>query len=86
MDTGQGSKSRPAASPPLARQGEHSAHRPGSRSGAARPDRHVTIHYGGRAIAKEQAHSEISNFVSEIFKEELSYRVQARKFLWEFFD
>jgi hypothetical protein len=86
MDTGQGSNPRPSASSPSLRQGGHPAHARRSLPQASRPEKRVTVHYGGRAIAKEEVHSEISNFVSEIFKEELSYKVQARKFLWEFFD
>jgi hypothetical protein len=86
MDSGQDSKPRPLASPPLARMGEHSAHKPRGRSGTSRLEDHLTIAYRDRAIAKKDVQSEILILESEIFKEELSYRAQARKFLWEFFD
>ena len=82
----QDSKLQPAASPPLARHGERSARRPRSRPVAARPESHVTVEYRDRAFEQRGVHGEITSIVSEIFKEELSYRAQARKFLWEFFD
>jgi hypothetical protein len=82
----QDSKPQPAVSPPLARHGEHPSRRPRSRPGAGRPENYVTVEYSDRAFAEKGAHGEITNIVSEIFKEELTYRAQARKFLWEFFD
>lgn len=86
MGSGQDATPRPVASPPLARKGEHSGHRPRGPSGASSQENYVTVQYRERALAQEEIHSEIPNIVSEVFKEELSYRAQARKFLWEFFD
>lgn len=82
----QDSKPQPAASPPLARHGERSVRRPRSRPSAGRAESYVTVEYSDSAIAQKGLRGENPNFVSEIFKEELSYRAQARKFLWEFFD
>ena len=86
MGFGQDSEPRPVASPPLARKGGRSGHRSRGPSGAGPSESYVTVQYRERAIAKEEVHSEIPNIVSEVFKEEISYRAQARKFLWEFFD
>lgn len=82
----QDSKLQPAASPPLARHGERSARRPRTRPAAPRHENYMTVEYSDRALAQRGVHGEMTSIVSEIFKEELSYRAQARKFLWEFFD
>lgn len=86
MGSGQDSKPLPVASPPLARKGGHAAHRPRTRSAASPPENFVAVEYRELSVVKDELHSEIPNILSEVFKEELSYRSQARRFLWEFFD
>ena len=86
MGSGHQSQPRPVAQPPLARKGGQFAYRPSGRSAASPPESYVAIQYRAQAISKEEVHGEIPNIVSEVLKEELSYRAQARKFLWEFFD
>lgn len=86
MDTGQDSKPRPTASPPLARKGGRSVHRSSERSGSGPAEIHLKGACHDRVIAKKEVQREIPNILCEVFREEISYRAQARKFLWEFFD
>lgn len=50
---------------------------------ALKPER--KLHYQLRAISTEEHDCDPVNF-ADILKEEFSYRTQARRFLWEFFD
>lgn len=86
MGSGQDAKPRPVASPPLARKSRYAGNRPRGRSEVSSPESSVTVQYRECAFTTEEVHSEIPNIVTEVIKEELSYRAQARKFLWEFFD
>ncbi|MFP5235041.1 MAG: hypothetical protein ACLGSD_03995 [Acidobacteriota bacterium] len=42
--------------------------------------------YCEQTILKNEGGTELGDIVNEIFKEELSDRAQARRYLWEFFD
>jgi hypothetical protein len=91
MGTGENSKPTPLASQPLAKKmiqkkDEPARHRPRHRPETGGAQCHVAIESVENAIWEEKLQSGNPNFVSEIFKEEISYRAQARKFLWEFFD
>lgn len=86
MDSGEVSRPRPSASPPLARKGGQSGHRSQLRSPDSPPQPSISIQYYERVATTEERNNDFSNIVSEIFKEDLAYRALARKFLWEFFD
>lgn len=91
MSSGENTMPRPLASPLLAPKavqikGGHTGHRSVGRSDAGHPRAYESIQGRDRTISKEKQRNEISLFVCEIFKEDLSDRAQARKFLWEFFD
>lgn len=86
MDSGKVSKPQPAASPPLAGTGRLSGHRSRSRSPEVRPESSVSFQYYEHVSTTEELNSDFPEIVSEIFKEDLTYRALARKFLWEFFD
>jgi hypothetical protein len=74
----------PLAAPLLVRQEAPSRRRP-FRPRSNRPQRDGKLPYRVRAISIEELDCDPVN-IAEIFKEELSYRAQARRFLWEYFD
>ncbi len=91
MALAENSMPQPLALQPLAHKTVRnksggSEHPPRDRSGTirSRPVEGVQQHH--RAISRDKPQEEIPNFVSEVFMEEYSYRTQARRFLWEFFD
>jgi hypothetical protein len=91
MGSGENAIPRPLASPPLAQKtalikGGHTRHRSGARPGVSRSQSYESIENRNRTIVNEELCLEVSNYVCEVFKEDISDRAQARKFLWEFFD
>lgn len=91
MGSGENSRPAPLASPPLAKkevqtEGEPVHHRPRRPSAGGRSQSHVAIQFRKTRFWEDKQHEAIPISVSEVFREELSYRAQARKFLWEFFD
>lgn len=90
MTSGGMSKPGPSASPPLTRETGRaktgrSEHRRG-RAPAIHPQAGVTLQCSGSVSTVEESKTEFTSVISEIFKEDIAYRTQARKFLWEFFD
>jgi hypothetical protein len=85
MGSGENSTLRPLASQPLAEN--DSRFGCGLRRwGANRAELSVTHQHHGSGISDEAWPSDISHIVYEFYKEDVSNRAQARKFLWEFFD
>ena len=91
MGSGENSKPTPLASQPLAQmiartKGESARRRPRRRPQGGGSQFHAAIQTVEGAAWEGKLRSDIPSFISEVFKEEISYRAQARKFLWEFFD
>lgn len=92
MRSGGHAKPRLAASPPSAHgdvlKGVQSGSRLHDRSGNRLAQRRATIFSQSYAISTAELSSEILTLAcaGEIFREDLSERAQARKFMWEFFD
>lgn len=86
MSSGEYPTFRPLASQPLAPNGRRLGVGLRGRSGAYRAEPSVTHQRHGCGISNQERLSDISDIVCEVFKEDLYNRVQARKFLWEFFD
>ena len=86
MGSSENSTLGPLASPPPAGKGGRSEHRLRGRPAANRTQPSLTLQDRSRGVSSKGRHGEISEIVCELFREDLSYRAQARKFLWEFFD
>ncbi|HEV2325642.1 MAG TPA: hypothetical protein VGS10_16950 [Terracidiphilus sp.] len=67
-------------------KGESARRRPRRLPEAGGSQFHAAMQTIESAAWQGKVRSDIPSFISEVFKEELSYRAQARKFLWEFFD
>jgi hypothetical protein len=91
MDSGDVLRLRQLASPPPAQEaapakGGRTGHRSRGQSAVGRPQPCVTLQHRERTFSIEEPNHEMPTIVCEIFSEDLSYRVQSRKLLWEFFD
>jgi len=91
MSSGDVSRPGPSGSQPLAR--EHGHTKPGrseqrrrDRMPGSRPQTGVTVQHFESISSTEELRSEFPSVMSEIVKDDLTYRAQARRFLWEFFD
>jgi hypothetical protein len=94
MSSGDVSRPGPSGSQPLAR--EHGHTKPGrseqrrrDRTPGSRPQTGVTVQRFESISSTQETQelrSEFPSVISEIVKEDLTYRAQARRFLWEFFD
>jgi len=71
-------------SPPPAGQNDGSASRSGQQA-ANRPQVTGKVQCRDRVISTDGIDCDPAN-ITDIFKEDLIYRAQARRFLWEFFD
>jgi len=84
MSARESSKPPPSALPLRAEQCEHS----GRRQCRPLPNRaHPlgSLQYWGHSISIVELDCDPAS-IADIFKEDVSYRAQARRFLWEFFD
>lgn len=91
MGSGENSRPAPLASPPLAKkdvhtEGEPVHHRPRRAPGDSGSLSHAATPIRKAKFWEDKQQKAVPISVSEVFREELSYRAQARKFLWEFFD
>lgn len=86
MGSGEYSMLRPLAPQPLAVEDRRSGIGLRGRSGANRGESSVTHSRHSCGNSSQERLSDISDIVCDLFREDLSNRAQARKFLWEFFD
>lgn len=86
MNSGELSRPGPLASQPLARKGAQSGHGSRARLKGNRPQTCAVVQHHELSLSMEQLNNETPIITCEIFKEDVSYRAQSRKFLWEFFD
>jgi len=84
MSANESSKPPPSTSPLRAEQRERSGRRP-CRPVANRTHPIGTLQYWGHVISIAELDCDPAT-IADIFKEDVSYRAQARRFLWEFFD
>lgn len=87
------SKSRQSASQPLSHQviqadGGGAGRRTRGQSAISRLPQCVTIYYRDDGISSQEPNNDVLNYACacEIFREEISERAQAHKFMWEYFD
>lgn len=81
MNSSETTMPPPLSAQPLSRQAARRPYRPRRN----RPQLNGKFQYRIHAISIEELDCDPVN-IAEIFKEELSYRAQARRFLWEYFD
>lgn len=92
MKSGNPPAPQPSASPPVARPQPPSGRRP-RRQVQQRPQLNGNVRSEDCTASTEEFHLEIQNSVCgvltsvrEMLLEDISYKVEARQYLWEYFD